>query len=109
LSITLPDGTTETVLVLQVYLLFREGDLRGDATLMAGRDIVLTPPSASQNNGATCSSYISGVSRVDAGSLNMQAGRDVTLTAAQVAPPRTACACKRAGARYQATCKNSWG
>ncbi|MFY0478657.1 hemagglutinin repeat-containing protein, partial [Achromobacter marplatensis] len=152
-TVTLPDGTTETVLVPQVYLLVREGDLKGDGTLMAGRDvklaadgginnsgtigardatvmtaanivnqaggliqgavvnlaaredltnlvslikgdnvalsagrdIALTSTSASENNGATWGSYISGVSRVDAGDLSMQAGRDVTLTAAQVA------------------------
>ncbi|MFY0478655.1 hypothetical protein [Achromobacter marplatensis] len=29
-TVTLPDGTTETVLVPQVYLLVREGDLKGD-------------------------------------------------------------------------------
>ncbi|WP_162253555.1 hemagglutinin repeat-containing protein [Achromobacter sp. Root565] len=151
-TITLPDGTTETVLVPQVYLLVREGDLKGDGTLMAGsdvklaadgditnsgtigardatvmtaanivnqaggriqgaivdlaaredltnlvslikgdnvalsagRDIALTSTSASENNGATWGSYVSGVSRVDAGNLNMQAGRDIDLTAAQV-------------------------
>ncbi|WMD21208.1 hemagglutinin repeat-containing protein [Achromobacter seleniivolatilans] len=151
-TITLPDGTTETVLVPQVYLLVRDGDLKGDGTLMAGRDvklaadgdivnsgtigareatvltaanivnqaggliqgavvnlaaredltnlvslikgdnvtlaagrdIALTSTSASENNGSTWGSYVSGVSRVDAGSLSMQAGRDLTLTAAQV-------------------------
>ncbi|MDH0685178.1 hemagglutinin repeat-containing protein [Achromobacter animicus] len=151
-TVTLPDGTTETVLVPQVYLLVREGDLQGDGTLMAGRDvklaadgditnsgtigardatvmtasnivnqaggliqgaivdlaaredltnlvslikgdnvalsagrdIALTSTSASENNGATWGSYVSGVSRVDAGDLSLQAGRDINLTAAQV-------------------------
>ncbi|MFD4840497.1 hemagglutinin repeat-containing protein [Achromobacter sp. NPDC058515] len=152
-TVTLPDGSTETVLVPQVYLLVRDGDLKGDGTLMAGRDvklaaagdivnsgtigsrdatvmtasnivnqaggliqgaivdlaanvdltnlaalikgdyvslsagrdIALTSTAATENNGSTWGSYISGVSRVDAGSLSMQAGRDLTLTAAQVA------------------------
>ncbi|HCQ46587.1 MAG TPA: hypothetical protein DIW53_07265, partial [Achromobacter sp.] len=152
-SVTLPDGSTDTVLVPKVYLVVRKGDLKGDGTLMAGRDvklaadgdivnsgtigarhatvmsasnivnragglvqgavvdlaaredltnlasliqgdsvtlkagrdIALTSTSASENNGATRGSYLSGVSRVDAGNLSMQAGRDVTLTAAQVA------------------------
>jgi filamentous hemagglutinin len=152
-SVTLPDGSTETVLVPQVYLLVREGDLKGDGTLMAGRevklaaagdivnsgtigsrdatvmtaanivnqaggliqgaivdlaaredltnlvslikgsdvalsagrDIALTSTGAQENNGSTWGSYVSGVSRVDADSLSMQAGRDLTLTAAQVA------------------------
>lgn len=151
-TVTLPDGTTETVLVPQVYLLVREGDLKGDGTLLAGRsvhlavdgnatnsgtigareatvitagnivnqaggtiqggsvnlaaredltnlvslikgdkvalsagrDIALTSTSASENNGNTWGSHLTGVARVDAGSLNMQAGRDLTLTAAQV-------------------------
>ncbi|WP_187639847.1 hemagglutinin repeat-containing protein [Achromobacter insolitus] len=157
-TVTLPDGTTETVLVPQVYLLVREGDLKGDGTLMAGRnvklaaegdiansgtigtigtigaraatvmtagnivnqrggliqgatvdlaaredltnlvslikgdavtlkagrDIALTSIAASENFGSTWGTHVSGVSRVDAGNLNMQAGRDITLTAAQV-------------------------
>ncbi|RPJ88503.1 hypothetical protein DY367_27645, partial [Achromobacter xylosoxidans] len=151
-TVTLPDGTTETVLVPQVYLLVREGDLKGDGTLMAGRnvkleaegdivnsgtigareatvmtagnivnqgggliqgstvdlaaredltnlvslikgdnvalkagnDIALTSTAASENFGSTWGTHVSGVARVDAGSLNMQAGRDITLTAAQV-------------------------
>ncbi|WP_162259901.1 hemagglutinin repeat-containing protein [Achromobacter sp. Root83] len=151
-TVTLPDGSTETVLVPQVYLLVREGDLKGDGTLMAGRDvklaadgdivnsgtigsrdatvmtaaniinqaggliqgavvdlaaredltnlvslikgdyvalsagrdIALTSTAATENNGATWGSYVSGVSRVDAGNLSMQAGRDLNLTAAQV-------------------------
>ncbi|WZB69740.1 S-layer family protein [Achromobacter xylosoxidans] len=140
-TVTLPDGTTETVLVPQVYLLVRAGDLKGDGTLLAGRsvhlavdgnatnsgtigareatvitagnivnqaggtiqggsvnlaaredltnlvslikgdkvalsagrDIALTSTSASENNGNTWGSHLTGVARVDAGSLNMQA------------------------------------
>ncbi|MFJ3464517.1 hemagglutinin repeat-containing protein [Achromobacter spanius] len=50
-TITLPDGTTETVLVPQVYLLVREGDLKGDGTLMAGRDVKLTADGDITNSG----------------------------------------------------------
>ncbi|OWT55528.1 hemagglutinin repeat-containing protein [Achromobacter insolitus] len=155
-TVTLPDGTTESVLVPQVYLLVREGDLKGNGTLMAGRnvklaaegdiansgtigtigaraatvmtagnivnqrggliqgatvdlaaredltnlvslikgdnialkagnDIALTSSSAAENFGSTWGTHVSGVARVDAGSLLLQAGRDITLTAAQVA------------------------
>ncbi|WP_170211496.1 hemagglutinin repeat-containing protein [Achromobacter insolitus] len=154
-TVTLPDGTTESVLVPQVYLLVREGDLQGDGTLMAGRnvkleaegdivnsgtigtigaraatvmtagnivnqrggliqgatvdlaaredltnlvslikgdavtlkagsDIALTSTAASENFGSTWGSHVSGVSRVDAGNLNLHAGRDIALIAAQV-------------------------
>ncbi|OAE60629.1 hypothetical protein A7J67_25595 [Achromobacter xylosoxidans] len=50
-TITLPDGTTETVLVPQVYLLVREGDLKGDGTLMAGRDVKLAADGDITNSG----------------------------------------------------------
>ncbi|MGB3434168.1 hemagglutinin repeat-containing protein [Achromobacter sp.] len=50
-TVTLPDGTTETVLVPQVYLLVREGDLKGDGTLMAGRDVKLQAEGDIVNSG----------------------------------------------------------
>jgi len=50
-TVTLPDGTTETVLVPQVYLLVREGDLKGDGTLMAGRDVKLAADGDIINSG----------------------------------------------------------
>ena len=151
-TVTLPDGSTETVLVPQVYLVVREGDLKGDGTLMAGRDvkiaaegkvtnsgtigsrqatvvtagnivnqaggtiqggsvnlaaredlaniaslikgdkvaltagrdIALTSTAGSENHGSTWGTHLTGVARVEAGTLDMQAGRDLTLTAAQV-------------------------
>ena len=48
---TLPDGTTETVLVPQVYLLVREGDLKGDGTLLAGRSVHLAVDGNATNSG----------------------------------------------------------
>ncbi|MBR8657754.1 hemagglutinin repeat-containing protein, partial [Achromobacter sp. Marseille-Q0513] len=60
--------------------------IKGDSiNLSAGRDIALTSTSASERYSNTWGTYVSGVSRIDAGSLNVQAGRDLTLTAAQVA------------------------
>ncbi|WP_447920685.1 hemagglutinin repeat-containing protein [Achromobacter aegrifaciens] len=50
-TVTLPDGTTETVLVPQVYLLVREGDLKGDGTLMAGRNVKLEAEGDIANSG----------------------------------------------------------
>ncbi|WP_162876242.1 hemagglutinin repeat-containing protein [Achromobacter insuavis] len=151
--VTLADGSTESVLVPRVYLLVRPDDLKGDGTLMtgrnvelaaqgdidnsgtlgarealvmsaanivnqaggriqggqinlaaredlanqvsrivgktvalqAGRDIRLTSTAATENHGATWGSYLTGVSRIDAGNLDMWAGRDLALTAAQLA------------------------
>ncbi|NGT16181.1 hemagglutinin repeat-containing protein [Achromobacter insolitus] len=50
-TVTLPDGTTESVLVPQVYLLVREGDLKGDGTLMAGRNVKLVAEGDIVNSG----------------------------------------------------------
>ncbi|OCZ55086.1 hypothetical protein A7P22_03515 [Achromobacter insolitus] len=50
-TVTLPDGTTESVLVPQVYLLVREGDLKGDGTLMAGRNVKLAAEGDIANSG----------------------------------------------------------
>ncbi|QKQ46598.1 MULTISPECIES: hemagglutinin repeat-containing protein [Achromobacter] len=50
-TVTLPDGTTETVLVPQVYLLVREDDLKGDGTLMAGRSVKLAADGDIANSG----------------------------------------------------------
>ena len=152
-TVTLTDGSTESVLVPRVYLLVRPADLKGDGTLMtgrnvelaaqgdidnsgtlgarealvmsaanilnqaggriqgsqinlaaredlanqvsrivgktvavqAGRDIRLTSTAATESHGATWGSYLTGVSRIDAGNLDMWAGRDLALTAAQLA------------------------
>ncbi|WFP06235.1 hemagglutinin repeat-containing protein [Achromobacter spanius] len=157
-TVTLPDGRAETVLVPKVYLLVRKNDLKGDGTLMAGRDvklvadgnidnsgtigarhatvmsasnivnqagglvqgatvdlsartnltnlasrilgdavtlkagrdIALTSTAASENFGSTWGSHVTGVARVEAGDLNMRAGRDINLTAAQVNAERNA-------------------
>ncbi|WP_175212378.1 hemagglutinin repeat-containing protein, partial [Achromobacter insolitus] len=50
-TVTLPDGTTESVLVPQVYLLVREGDLKGNGTLMAGRNVKLAAEGDIANSG----------------------------------------------------------
>ncbi len=152
-TVTLADGSTESVLVPRVYLLVRPDDLKGDGTLMtgrnvelaaqgdiansgtlgarealvmgaanivnqaggriqggridlaaredltnqvsrivgktvallAGRDIRLTSTAAKENHGTTWGSYLTGIARIDAGSLDMRAGRDLALTAAQLA------------------------
>ncbi len=152
-SITLADGSTGSVLVPRVYLLVRPDDLKGDGTLiagrnvelaaqgdiansgtlgarealvmgaanivnqaggriqggridlaaredltnqvsrivgktvalLAGRDIRLTSTAAKENHGTTWGSYLTGIARIDAGSLDMRAGRDLALTAAQLA------------------------
>lgn len=50
-TVTLPDGSTDTVLVPKVYLVVRKGDLKGDGTLMAGRDVKLAADGDIVNSG----------------------------------------------------------
>ena len=75
--------------------------------LSAGRDIALTSTSASENNGNTWGSHLTGVARVDAGSLNMQAGRDLTLTATQVTV-RTTRVCRLGATSTSAPDRKPW-
>ncbi|WP_454669942.1 two-partner secretion domain-containing protein [Achromobacter kerstersii] len=50
-TVTLPDGSTETALVPKVYLVVRKDDLKGDGTLMAGRDVKLAADGDINNSG----------------------------------------------------------
>ena len=50
-TITLPDGTQQKVLTPQVYLAVKPGDLRGDGTLIAGRDTQINTTGDVNNSG----------------------------------------------------------
>jgi filamentous hemagglutinin len=50
-DVPLPDGTTQTVLAPQVYLMVRDGDLKGDGTLMAGRRVRIEAEDRVENSG----------------------------------------------------------
>lgn len=56
----------------------------GDVSMKAGRDIALTSTMTDYDRGATSGSNLGGVSRVVADNLQMQAGDDINLTAAQL-------------------------
>ncbi|AJG23942.1 hemagglutinin repeat-containing protein [Cupriavidus basilensis] len=107
-TVTLKDGTTQRVLVPQVYLKVRAGDLKGDGTLMAARDTVIqtdgdvknTGTIASRNvtlmdaanihNSGALSASVMGLSarqdinnlagHITTGQLAAMAGRDINLT-----------------------------
>ncbi|MFY1896701.1 hemagglutinin repeat-containing protein [Achromobacter xylosoxidans] len=150
-TVTLPDGSQQTVLAPQVYLAVKPGDLRGDGTLIAGRDtrintsgdvnnsgtigarnalvveaenvrntvgsmqgktvnlaarndienlagllkgdkvalsagrdVNLKASTQSNASGGVSSTRVDGVARIDAGDLNVQAGRDVNAQAAGI-------------------------
>ncbi|MPT29208.1 MAG: hypothetical protein E2602_20430, partial [Achromobacter sp.] len=150
-TVTLPDGSRQKVLAPQVYLAVKPGDLRGDGTLIAGRDthidvagdvtnsgtlgarralvinagdlrnvvgtlqaggidlnarndihdvaglikggvitlkagrdITLSASTRSSASGGVSSTRIDGVSRIDAGTLDIEAGRDLSAQAAVI-------------------------
>ncbi len=61
------------------------GLLKGDGvTLTAGRDINLTASTQSNVRGGISNTIVDGVARIDAGTLNAQAGRDVNAQAAAI-------------------------
>ncbi|TKI04145.1 hemagglutinin repeat-containing protein [Martelella alba] len=51
-EVALPDGGTQQVLVPQLYVRARDGDLTGDGALLSGRDIRLTVDGQLANSGA---------------------------------------------------------
>ncbi|CAB3926690.1 hypothetical protein LMG3412_05889 [Achromobacter deleyi] len=50
-TVTLPDGTQQKVLTPQVYLAVKPGDLRGDGSLIAGRDTQISATGDVNNSG----------------------------------------------------------
>ncbi|AVK72241.1 adhesin [Cupriavidus necator] len=108
-TVTLPDGSTHQVLVPQVYLKVREGDLKGDGTLItarnatiktdgdvkntgtiAARDVMLIDAGNIRNERGTLSAGTMGLNakqdidnlagKINAGKLAATAGRDINLT-----------------------------
>ncbi|WZB60491.1 hemagglutinin repeat-containing protein [Achromobacter xylosoxidans] len=87
-TVTLPDGTTETVLVPQVYLLVRAGDLKGDGTLLAGRSVHLAVDGNATNSGTigareatviTAGNIVNQAGgAIQGGSVNLAAREDLT-------------------------------
>ncbi|WP_158658300.1 hemagglutinin repeat-containing protein [Achromobacter sp. AONIH1] len=87
-TVTLPDGSTETVLVPQVYLLVREGDLKGDGTLLAGRDVKIATEGNVTNSGTVGSREATVITAgnivnqaggtIQGGSVNLAARDDLT-------------------------------
>ncbi len=66
-SVTLPDGSTQKVLVPQVYLLPRSGDLKADGTLIAGQTVAIRAGGDFVNSGT-----IAGRTLLDLSAANIQ-------------------------------------
>ena len=82
-TVTLEDGSTVKVLVPQVYARVREGDLRGDGTLIAGSSLDLNVAGELINSGTLAARQGVTVAADRIANLNGRiAGDDVSLTAA---------------------------
>ncbi|WP_432258816.1 hemagglutinin repeat-containing protein [Cupriavidus sp. TMH.W2] len=70
-TVTLPDGTTQDVLVPQVYLMTRVGDLTGDGTLIAANNTVIRTTGDVKNTGTIASRNLT---LIDAGNIVNERG-----------------------------------
>ncbi len=83
-NVTLPDGTTERVLMPQVYVRVAEGDLRTDGTLMAGSSVTMQLQGDLTNSGAILGRQVSDIRAENIGNSGRIASAGLTeLTARQ--------------------------
>ncbi|WP_146187760.1 hemagglutinin repeat-containing protein [Limnohabitans sp. T6-5] len=84
-SVTLADGSQQTVLVPQVYARLSEGDVRGNGALMSGGQVDLAAGSALNNSGTLSARTRLNVNAQDLTNSGTIAGRSVvSLTAENV-------------------------
>ncbi len=82
-TVTLPDGTQQTVLVPQVYAKVKEGDLTGDGALMGGNNVALSAQNDITNSGTIQGREVTQLTAqtlTNSGYIN---GNQVALTARQ--------------------------
>ncbi|UCV08556.1 hemagglutinin repeat-containing protein [Dechloromonas denitrificans] len=86
-SVTLPDGSTQKVLVPQVYLLPRSGDLQADGTLIAGQTVSIRAGGDFVNSGTVAGRTLLDLSaanvqnlggRLTGAAVNISASNDIT-------------------------------
>ncbi|CAG9168486.1 hypothetical protein LMG23992_01153 [Cupriavidus laharis] len=70
-TVTLPDGSTQQVLVPQVYLKLREADLKGDGTIITARNMAIQTDGDVKNSGAIAARD---VMLIDAGNIRNDRG-----------------------------------
>jgi filamentous hemagglutinin len=70
-TVTLPNGSTQKVLVPQVYLMTRVGDIQGDGTLIAANNTVIQTTGDVKNTGTIASRN---VTLIDAGNFRNERG-----------------------------------
>jgi filamentous hemagglutinin len=85
-AVTLPDGSTQTVLVPQVYLMTRVGEIKGDSTLISANNVTIQTDGDVKNTGTIASrkvmlieagSIINERGTLAAGSMELDAKQDI--------------------------------
>lgn len=85
-TVQLPDGSTQTVLVPQVYLMTRVGDIKGDGTLISANNVTIQTDGDVKNTGTIASrkvmlieagSIINERGTLAAGSMELDAKQDI--------------------------------
>ena len=91
-TVTLPDGSQQEVLVPQVYVSVRRGDVDGSGALIAGRNVGLHLSGDLNNSGTLAAAdraqinarTIASTGRMDAGLLSLTAREDIINTGGQL-------------------------
>ncbi|WP_090143190.1 hemagglutinin repeat-containing protein [Limnohabitans sp. DM1] len=82
-TVTLADGSQQTVLVPQVYARLREGDVSGNGALMSGRQVDLAAGSALNNSGTLSARTRLSVSAQDIRNSGSVSAQSVDMAATQ--------------------------
>ncbi|MDU4126040.1 hemagglutinin repeat-containing protein [Pantoea sp.] len=82
-TVTLPDGTQQTVLVPQVYAKVKQGDLTGDGALIGGGSVALNARNDITNSGAIKGRDVTQLTAQSLTNSGYISGNTVSLTARQ--------------------------
>ncbi|WP_380181722.1 hemagglutinin repeat-containing protein, partial [Kalamiella sp. sgz302252] len=82
-TVTLPDGTQQTVLVPQVYAKVKEGDLTGDGALLGGGSVAINAQKDITNSGTILGREVTQLTAQSLTNSGYIDGNEVSLTARQ--------------------------
>ncbi|MGC0862089.1 hypothetical protein WKG86_24345, partial [Pantoea agglomerans] len=82
-TVTLPDGTQQTVLVPQVYAKVKQGDLTGDGALIGGGSVALNARNDITNSGTIKGRDVTQLTAQSLTNSGYISGNTVSLTARQ--------------------------
>lgn len=82
-EVTLPDGSTTTALVPQVYVMPRPGDLSGGGSLLAGQNVNIQLSGDLKNSGTIAGRHVMQIKADNVHNLADIAGKTVDITAQQ--------------------------